>query len=432
MLRKLLERSLGRSLGDNSWYLMVEIFWASIYASSQAFNGAFAIRLGASNTAVSLLSSIPALMAALIMMPAARFLESRQRRKQWLLGSLFAYRAGILLFVLVPFLHISGISQGTLFVIVVVLWTAPAHFFNLGFIPFLSQAVKPENRADVFSIRNALMGAMLALFTFLFGKWLVTQEFPTNYQAMFLVGFAFSLLSLYYLSKVNVSEVPRVSVSSAAGPFWKSLVQQWLALRTGLAKVPGFRQIIINTFLHSLGLWLAAPLYTLYFIRGLNAGEAWLGLFGSIGSLTTIFGFLFWRRFIARRGEPRTLQLTIVLIGVYPLLVGAIPHLTVILIIAALNGLITPGVSLSHFNVFLKLIPDEQRHEYTALYMTLMNVGAFVCPFIGVALADTFGFAPVLVVCGLLSIVGSMSFWFWPVHGPAEPGGAPAAASRAG
>jgi hypothetical protein len=423
MLRKLLDRSLGRSLGDNSWYLVVEIFWASIHGSSQAFNGAFAIRLGASNTAFSLLSAIPALMAALIMMPAARFLESRERRKQWLLASLFASRAGTLLFVLVPFLHLPGISQGTLFVIIVVLWTAPAHFFNLGFIPFLSQAVKPENRADVFSIRNALSGALLALFNFLFGKWLVTAPFPANYQAMFLVGFGFSMLSTYYLGKVNVSEVPRVSVSSAAGPFWKSFVQQWMALRTGLRKVPGFNQIIVNTFLHSFGLWMAAPLYTLYYIRGLNAGEAWLGLFGSIGSLTTIFGFLFWRRFIARRGEPRTLQLTIVLIGVYPLLVGAIPSLTVILVIAALNGLITPGVSLSHFNTFLKLIPDEQRHEYTALYMTLMNIGAFVCPLIGVALANQFGFALMLVVCGLLSIIGSTSFWFWPVHGQIQAGG---------
>ncbi len=415
MFRKLLDRSLGRSLGNNSWYLVVEIFWASIYAASQAFNGAFAIRLGASNTEVSLLSSIPALMAAVIMMPAARFLASRDRRKQWLLGSLLASRAGTLLFVLVPFLHLPGISQGTLFVIIVVLWTAPAHFFNLGFIPFLSQAVKPENRADVFSIRNALSGAILSVFTYLLGKWLVTAPFPANYQAMFLVGFGFGMLSLFYLGRVNVSEVPRVSVSSAALPFWKSLVEQWAALRRGLDRVPGFRQIIINTFLHSFGLWMAGPLYVLYFIRGLNAGEAWLGIFGSIGSLTTIFGFLFWRRFVARRGEPRTLQLTIVLIGVYPLLVGLVPSLNAILVIAALNGLITPGVSLSHFNTFLKLIPDEQRHEYTALYMTLMNIGAFVCPFIGVELANVFGFAPVLAACGLLSILGSTSFWWWPV-----------------
>ena len=236
------------------------------------------------------------------------------------------------------------------------------------------------------------------------------------------MGFGFSLLSTYFLSKVNVSEVPHVSVASAAGPFWKSLVQQWTALRTGLAKVPGFNQIIINTFLHSFGLWLAAPLYTLYFLRGLNASEGWLGLFGSIGSLTTIFGFLFWRRVIARRGEPRTLQLTIILIGLYPLLVGAIPSLTVILVVAGLNGLITPGVSLSHFNTFLKLIPDEQRHEYTALYMTLMNIGAFVCPLIGVELANRFGFAPMLVVCGLLSIAGSTSFWWWPVVRPEKAG----------
>jgi predicted MFS family arabinose efflux permease len=60
-------------------------------------------------------------------------------------------------------------------------------------------------------------------------------------------------------------------------------------------------------------------------------------------------------------------------------------------------------------------MPEADRHSYTALYTTLMNAAAFISPLIGVALANRYGFAPVLMFCGLLSILGSISFWIWPV-----------------
>src|SRR3990172_4167630 len=68
----------------NAWYLVVEIFWASMLAAAATFNAAFAIRLGASNSEISLLSSVPALMAVLVSIPAGRFLRRRPHRRPWL------------------------------------------------------------------------------------------------------------------------------------------------------------------------------------------------------------------------------------------------------------------------------------------------------------------------------------------------------------
>jgi dipeptide/tripeptide permease len=45
-----------------------------------------------------------------------------------------------------------------------------------------------------------------------------------------------------------------------------------------------------------------------------------------------------------------------------------------------------------------------------------MNIGAFIAPMLGVWLSEKYGFAPVLVACGLFSILGSFSFWLWPVQ----------------
>ena len=191
---------------------------------------------------------------------------------------------------------------------------------------------------------------------------------------------------------------------------------QFEALQDAFKRSPGFLRITRNTLMHGIGIWLATPLYVVFFVRNLGASDAWLGLQGTTASLATIAGFAIWRWIMARWGEPATLKRTIVLLGFYPVLVGLLGNLNLILFAVALNGLITPGVSLSHFNSLLKVTPEEKRPEYTALYFTIVNVGIFICPMLGVAIANTFGLAPTLIACGLLSVLGSTSFWWWPVR----------------
>ncbi len=65
----------------------------------------------------------------------------------------------------------------------------------------------------------------------------------------------------------------------------------------------------------------------------------------------------------------------------------------------------------------MKVTPAEARPRYTSIYMTIMNIGAFICPMIAIALSDIIGLAPTLVISGLLSVIGSTSFWWRPVLG---------------
>jgi MFS family permease len=417
-MRKLFYWAFGSDITGNSWYLCMDICWATVFHSAQTFNAAYAIRLGASNADISLLVSVPALTAVLVLLPAGRFLQSRQRPQKWLLASVFIARAGTLLAVVVPWLHIGGITQGTLLVILLIMLSIPGHFFNLGIIPFLAQAVPEQHRASTFAARNALAGAILAVCCSLFGLWLSREAFPLNYQVMYALALLVSLVSLHYLSKVKVLKTPVPAAPIMAGKIWRSSVRQWAALLATMAAVRDFKRHLVNTLLYSIGIWAAGPLYVLYYVRGLQASEAWLGTFGAIGSLSTIGGYILWRRFIARYSEPTALKLTIVAMGLYPLLAGLFPSLTFILVVAAINGVITAGVNLSHFTTLLKVIPADKHHDYTALYLTLLNIGAFVCPPAAIFVANRIGFAPALVACGLLSMTGAASFWVWPVGKP--------------
>jgi MFS family permease len=406
----------------NAWYLVMEIFWASILGSITAFNSAYAIRLGAENFQVSLLSSIPALLAVIVSYPAGHFLQSRARRMPWVLGSLLIYRIGYLLVAVSPWLHFLGIQPGMMAILVLIVGSIPAHFFNVGWIAMLGEAIPEQRRAAVFAARNITNQVTVSIVVFLCGQWLSRIIFPINYQVLYLFGFLTSMVSMYYLFKLNVpnSDVPEVEKvtpkrSRSVRELYGALVISAKSLRQEMIDHPGFFRITRNTLLHGMGVWMAGPLYVLYFVRVLNASDAWLGLNGTIASLGTIVGYSLWRLLLARWGEPVCLKRTIILIGVYPILVGLTPSLPLILAYGVLNGLIAPGSNLAHFNTLLHVTPDSARPRFTAIYITIMNIGAFVSPLISIAIANRIGLAPMLIIAGLLSVIGSTSFWWSPV-----------------
>lgn len=396
----------------NAWYLVLEIFWATFLGAAATFNTAFAIRLGATDAQIGLLTSLPALLAIVVLIPAGRFLNSRKSPRPWLLGSLALYRSGFLVVALIPWLKFLGISQGALLVFWLIFLSIPVHFFNVGFIPMLTEVIPPANRANVFTWRNVIYNATLSVSVYLYGQWLSRVTFPVNYQVMYVVSYVIALLSLYFLLKIQVPERPPRIEPSVRKRSWRESLR---VFRQDMAENADFGTMVRNTLLHSVGLWMATPLYMLYFVRVLEADDSWIGLHGAIASLATIASFLLWRKWMQKLGELKTLRYTIILAGLYPLLVGLTGSLTLILVWVGINGLLSGGISLSHLTTLLRVTPEKDRTGYTAIYMTIMNIGLFISPMIGVFFAERFGFAPVLIACGVIATLGSASFWVWPV-----------------
>jgi MFS family permease len=377
-----------------------------------AFVAPFALRLGASNAQIGLLSSIPALLALLITLPSGQWLGRRTRRMPYVTWSLLIYRLGFLLVVLVPFL--PGEARGTILVWLIILFTAPAHFFNVGWQSMLADVVPELERARVFASRSVLSAIGLTGGLFVAGYWLEWISFPLNYQTLFLFGFLTSIVSVYYVARIRVpdSEVVPPAVELPALP------ALWRGSLRAFTTQPDFRRIVLNTLFYGLGLWMIGPLYVLYYVRVQGASEWWLGLNGTIGSLAPIVGNYIGRWLVMRYGENRVLKISICLVGIYPVLVGLSPNLTVVLFWTALNGLIVPSVNLSHFPQLLKICPAAERPLYLGIYSSIMNVGAFLMPLLGVAVADRVGITPLLIAGGVASIIGSTRFLWRPLETP--------------
>lgn len=408
-------RHSGMTTDDrNALNLCVELFWAALMSCVASFNAAFALRLGAQNRHIALLTSLPALMAAVISIPAGRFLERCTNFKRWVLGSLLVHRLGYALVACLPWLPSWGANRGAILVALLIIIGLPAHFFNVGFHALLAEVVPPRRRAAVFATRSTINVATTSIGLFLVGQWLSRIAYPFNYQTAYLGGLLAGMLSMVYLYRLRVPDA-RAS-APVTSPNYSLPQTRWREALKLLQNCPQFMRFTINTFIYNLAAWAVAPLYVLYYVRERGADEGWLGLLGTVSNVSAIVGYAIWRRVIARRGEYPVLRLSASGAGIFPILAGISPTLPPILAAAALDGLIVTAINLSHYTMFLRVVPDERRPLFIGVYITLMNAGAFLMPLVGVALAEWAGLTTIILGCGVCRFLTGLLFHFWPIR----------------
>jgi MFS family permease len=400
-----------QSVERNLRYLVIEMFWAAIFTGCVSFNAAYMIRLGGSNLLISLLTSGAALINAIATMPFAALLERTVRRKPLIVGSLAILRLGHLALIVIPWL--SGWHAETM-LLVLLLLNVPVALFTAGWLPLLAEIIPLRRRARVFSSRNITLGITVTICTFLLGVWLDRAPFPFNYQLLYALAVVSSSLSTVYVARIAMPDSP---VDAPAQ-------RQQLSLKL-LREVIGahrpFANIIFNTLIFNIAVWMAVPLQPIYFVRTLGASNAWLGLWLGVVSGGAILGNLLWTRQIDRRGAAWALLRATVLSAAYYFLIGLFPNLTLILLFSLLAGLINPGVELSHLNVLFEVCPAERRATYMGVYVTAMNVGAFLAPLAVAPLTDLIGARWLVLVLGGLRLLGAALFLLNPVRVARQP-----------
>ncbi len=419
-LRTRLRRpSLSTQTDRNIWYLYVEVFWAAIFSAVFSFNATYALRLGASNQMVGWLSSLPSLFAMVLMIPAARFLETKSERGPWLYVNLIIGRAAFLGAALIPWLFRA--HQAEVLVWLFILRTIPITLFNTGFSPMLADVIPERDRARVFANRNIIVSATTAAATFLAGKWLDAAgdlhwaAFPLNYQVLYFIGAAGALTSAYFVSKIQAPPTEIIARQQQKKQARFSTAQLKDALRGMFSGNRAFVRIVINTLIFNLGAWLVMPLYTILFVKNLGASDGWIGTNATLANLGVIAGYALWQRVIQKFGEHNALLWSIIPSASYAFLVALFPNLTLILLWGILINLINPGVNLSHNNIFYSLCPEKRRASYMALYSSIMNAGAFIGPMLGVALAEIWDIRWVLVIGGVIRLAGAIMFHIWKI-----------------
>jgi MFS family permease len=390
---------------QNAWNLYGDIAWYGfLFGVAQAFLPVLAIRLGGSDTHVGLLSALPALGAIFFSIPGSRLVERNDKPLPVLLLTVTLNRLGYLGLATVPFFPEP--MRANVLVAFVALLTIPNAMALVAFTTLFGHAVRPEDRPHVVSVRNILIGITSTVAALLGGRLLDAVVFPANYQVLFVLAFAASQVSTYYLWRIQLPSEkrppPRADLQPLTGP---------AGLVAMFRSDPAFARFTISAIVVHLGLYFAIPLYPIYWVRVLHASDGWIGLVTMIGSATTVLFYPLWARLTSRRGNPYVLGISVFALALYPLFTALSPSIEWIMLVQFWGGAFTGGFTIALFNGLLDVCPEQRRSSYIAAFNTLINTAAFISPLISTSLTSWIAI-PVLLLVGVATrLIAAISFW---------------------
>lgn len=366
----------------------------------QPFLGIFAIRLGASNLHIALLSAAPALANALALVPGGRWLARFRRRVPVTAWLLLLGRLMLLPLAAVPLLE--GPHRATALVALVVAMHVPGALATLGWQSLLADLIPPDRRGQALADRHrvmALLGVPAALGA---GAVLDRLPYPQGYQWVFALGFALGLGEVWALAR-TVEAAPHRPRAVPVDPFprWRDMVRE-------VASHQAFRRYTLASLVFYVGWQMPWPLFTRYDVSVLGASNTWLSLYSVVNTLPTVLAYPWWARLAGRRGNLPALTLAALGLSTFPLLYALGPDLYDLLYVKAWVGLFAAGVQLLLFNALLDIIPSERRTWYLAWYHALTSVPAVTAPLMGAWLLDAVGFRPAFLASFALRALGGL------------------------
>lgn len=372
----------------------------------QPFISIFAMKMMASDQQVALLSSAPAIVSLLAMIPGGKYADAQPEKKR--ITSLFflMHRFFWVLMAMIPFF--STDIRATLLVGIVALMNLPGAMSNVAWQGFIGGVVPQQRRADAFAARNRAMNIAGTAMVLIAGRILDMMSFPIGYQIMFSSAFLLALGEIWVFRRIE--ETPPENFVKSEVPFWRGF---------GRSFVNDVREIWRNhRFLRYMGVsilfyfaWQVPwPLFSIYQFRELHANNMWISILNLTNTGGSLVGYGFWARYMNKNGTFNTLFASTIGIFIVPLAYAFSKNLYMIAFFNLLTGAIFSGVNLALFNALLEVTPDGRRTTYIAYYTTVVNFATIFAPITGVALLNLMGFKWAFLACALLRLLGSLTF----------------------
>ena len=124
-----------------------------------------------------------------------------------------------------------------------------------------------------------------------------------------------------------------------------------------------------------MGILLATPLLPLFYVRELNASNAWIGLINTVQACLLLFGYFWWPR-VARAHSSRVVLLWTTLgLSIYPALVAVSHDVATVALPDRLASIFQAGIDLVFFDELMKTIPIQ----YSATFVSIAQSARKSC-----------------------------------------------------
>jgi len=355
-----------------------------------AFLVAFAVKLGASNLVIGLLAAIGPL-AQLLQLPSILLVERIRNRRIIVLVAAAMSRLCWLFVALIPFLF--GIRSGlTVLLAAMIGASAFGAVSGCSWNSWMRDLI-PQNILGVFFARRmriaAFVGIVLSLavaaYLDLWKKFFAELELH-GYSILFFSGFAAGAIGLYFIAKIPEPRMSRAEDKPGI-----------TAILTRPFRSENFRKLIAFSCSWSFAVNLAAPFFTVYMLKRLGLS---MSLIIGLSVLSQLLNFAFlriWGKFTDRFSNKSVLAISgpLFIFSILAWTFTTMPEkyfltIPLLVVIHAVMGLASAGISLASGNIGLKLAPQGQATAYLATHTIANSIAAGIAPVLGGKFADLF------------------------------------------
>jgi hypothetical protein len=390
------------SVRARNWRLVqADSVFIGVVNASGTFLPVFLLRLGASASAVGLLTAIPALTAFALAIPFGRWLQRRRNTVPWYSRlRLVAWSS----------YGVMGIAAALLprdqaIPVLLLIWAFASVPSTAAFVTFpmvMDGAAGPGGRFDLLGRRWAIAGVSAAIAVAIGGQFLSLVAFPANFEILLMIvslaGFGSYLQSsrLVIPDQVPVATPGVGDVRDRIRGLWRLIVAN-----------RSFTRFELRVLLYTVSIGLAMPLLPLFYVNEVKAPDAWIGVIGSAASAGSVLGYLIARQLARRRGATMTLLPSLLVAALAPAVLSLIGWLPAVAAIAFVSGIAGAGAQLALFDQLMRRIPPEHGVTFSSVDQTIQNLVLVIAPNVGGVLAIALGSRGALIA---LAVVGFLAF----------------------
>lgn len=384
---------------SNYHHLVMDIAWFGIsFATTSRFLQFFALRMGATPMELAWMTSLPSLVLVFATLLSAWWRNRYETTMQAIWYPAIVYRLMFLLPMFAPFFpeHLRVVWL----ILSAVLPAIAQGIVSAIFLIMMREAVSEETLSRLFTRRHLAFHITLILAAVGFGFMLEHIAFPTNYQIMFALGFAFSLVSQWHLGKV----IPRGDGSERP----KALPKRTLRALFADTK---FQSVAWVTFIAYLTFYFSFALIPLHLKETLGATEGFLGIYGGVEIFSALLAAFVMNRLFQRYGNRAMITWGLVANGLAVVVIALAPDMWLTLFGAAVTGLAWSIISVAVLGFFAeRTAPNDM--QASVVFHQILFTATVAGPLLGNGIVNVgFSVVSVLLLGAGLRVFGGILTW---------------------
>lgn len=366
------------------------LLWGVFWGGSVAFFPVIARRIGASSFQMALLTSGP-FLGSLFTIYWSRISNNVDKMKFFLSMKILA-RAIIFLMVLAvnPWLFIVVVFLNALFEQA----GSPAY---LGIMKEIYPGYVRGKTMGYVLGEQAISAICASYMAGILLDWI-------TYRYVFPLAAVIGICSLAYFGKIKTKSKNKTRNVKKHGVIPFEAIDVF-------RKDKSFFYYSLIFFAYGFGSLLAMPLYPIFLVDILRVSNSTMGKLVSISSFLWLISYIFWGRYIDRKGEVKSLIVLILISSFVPLLYSVSFSLPLIILAGAISGF-TIGSELVRVTYIAKITKPENVQTYLGIDFSLMGIRGIVAPFLGVGLMNLVGIRRTLFISFVI-ILGAFCFMKW-------------------